>query len=188
MKQKLYRLIFTMFFCGLILVACTASAQPVVSPNATATVPASATDTLLAPTAATQDEPTYEDQQRFEQTIRGFASAIEKKDFKSAEQYCTQDFTDYIESVVNGSGALADSFGLALNKGYVLKLVEVKGYYFDGTGLPDYNISKDKPTISFHVTFEFVDSDGKKWQASGFTTGVKSGDGTYLIGGLASGL
>jgi len=186
LKQKLYRLIFTMFFCTLILVACATSPQPVVSPQA-ATVPASTTNTPLAPTAV-QDGPTYEDQQRFEQTIRDFASAIEKKDFKSAEQYCTQDFTDYIESVVNGSGALADSFGLALNKGYVLKLVEVKGYYFDGTGLPDYNISKDKPTISFHVTFEFVDSDGKKWQAGGFATGVKSGNGTYLIDGLATGL
>lgn len=174
-----------MLACGLFLVACAASVQPVASPDAAATVPA--TNSLLAPTTA-QDELTYEDQLKFEQTIRAFASAIEKKDFKSAEQYCTQDFTDYIENVAYGQGVFADSFGLAINKGYVLKLVEVRGYYFNDTGLPDYNISKDKPTLSFDVTFEFVDSDGKKWPAGGYTTGVKSDDGTYLIGGLASGL
>jgi hypothetical protein len=173
LKQKPYRLIFTMLVCALFLVACAANVQPEVSTEAS---------------TAVQNEPTYEDQLRFEQTIRDFASAIEKKDFKSAEGYCTQDFIDYIENVAYGSGVFADSFGLAINKGYDLRLVEVKGYYFNDTGQPDYNISKDKPTLSFDVTFEFVDSDDKKWEAGGYTTGVKRDDGTYLIGGFASGL
>ena len=59
-----------------------------------------------------------------------FCLGDRKKDFKLAEQYCTQDFKDYIENAASGPGYFADGFGLAVTKGYDLKLVEVKGFYF----------------------------------------------------------
>lgn len=146
---------------------------------------------LIVPalTACTANNPpSSADQQKFEQDIRSFASAVEQKDFKSAEQYCTDDFKAYIEKLTNGKGVVSDGFSDAVVHGYALTLVDVKGFYDPGTGQPDFNLSQSKPTVDFQVTFQYTNAAGKAESAGGYVKGVKGSDGVYRIGGFASGL
>jgi hypothetical protein len=180
--KKVFRIEFAAIALMMFLSACSAdSTKPDISGSNAAAI-----TTPVVITAAQIGIP-YEDQLSYEQTIRNFASAIEKKDFKLAEQYCTQDFKNYIENTLK-TGSFADPFSLAITKGYDLKLAEVKGFYYTGTSQPDYTISKDKPTLNFIVLFDYVDSNGEKGKAGGYTMGVKSADGRFLLSGFASGL
>ena len=130
--------------------------------------------------------PSYIDQLAFEQTIRDFATGVERRDYASAEQYATPDFAAYLDGLANGTGAAADGFSTAILHSLPLKLLEVKPYYDNGQCPPDFNTSSDRPTVSFLVQFEYVDAQGNKAQAGGYVQGVKGADGNYRIGGFAS--
>jgi|GEM_PF-4100662 len=176
------------------LAACGGGKTPVVSASPAVAATAAVSPSTSASAAASPADsgaktgPTYEEQQAFEKSIDSFSAAIERRDFKEAEQFCTQDYTEYLENMTNGTGGIADAFGLAISQGYPLKLKEVRGYYVTGTAQPDFDIAPEKPTVNYLVTFGYTDSSGTAHDAGGYVQGVKGTDGVYRISGFASSL
>jgi hypothetical protein len=130
---------------------------------------------------------TLEDQKTFQNAIEAFGAAIEIGDYQTAEKYCAADFKAYLESLISDQGPVTDTFSLAIVNNLPIKLVSVEGYYDEGENGLDFNITEDKPTVNFLVTFEIQQQDGQKDSAGGYTQGVRGADGEWLIGGFASG-
>lgn len=140
-----------------------------------------------APTTTAQMYwPSYTDQLAFEQTIRDFATAIERRNYTSAKQYATPEFAAYLERLTSGTSAGTDGFSMAILHGYPMMLVQLKPYYENGQCPPDFNVLQTRPTVDFLVEFDFVDAQGNHTQAGGYVEGVKGADGNYRIGGFAS--
>lgn len=196
MKKKSAVLLGAVVFALLVMLsACGSKGQKPVVPSSNSTAAASqqspaATESpaVTESPAQTSPSPTLADQQNFEKSIRSFAACIEKKDYKAAKQYCTEDFANYIQGLLDGTEPLADGFSDALLHGYTLKLSDVKGLYDNGSGAADYNISDDKPTLNFNITFEYKGANGKTHTAGGFVYPAVGKDGTLLLQGFTSDL
>lgn len=130
---------------------------------------------------------TYNDQIEVEESIKAFGNAVEIGDYNTAEEYCTPDFKDYMVNLTSGKGAVTDTFSMAIVGGLPIKLISVKGYYDEEEEGLNFNITKDKPTIHFLISFEIHKSNGEKESVEGYTQGVKDIDGKWHIEGFASG-
>lgn len=131
---------------------------------------------------------TYEDQVGVELAIKDFSKAIEKGDYEAAAEFCTSDFKEYLINLYTGNGVVADGFSAAVIDKIPLKFVSTRGYYYDETGTPNYNISIYRPTLTFNVTFEYIDKDGEKQSAGGYVYGAQEDDGKWVISGFSSSL
>jgi|GEM_PF-4343893 len=130
---------------------------------------------------------TYDDQIKVEESIKAFGKAIENGDYNTAEEYCAPDFKEYMVNLTGGNGAITDIFSMAIVEKMPIKLVLIKGYYDEGEKGLNYNITKDRPTIHFRVSFEIRKPNGQKDSADAYTQGVKGIDGKWHIEGFASG-
>jgi len=130
---------------------------------------------------------TYNDQIEVEESIKAFGEAIENGDYNTAEKYCMPDFRDYIVNLTSGKGAVTDKFSMAIVGNMTIELVSAKGYYDEGEKGLNYNITRDKPTVNFLVTFEIQKPNGEKERIEGYTQGAKDADGKWCVEGFASG-
>lgn len=122
---------------------------------------------------------TFDDQKQVEEVIRGYFSALEKKEYSTAwELTSSEQKKEYTKE-----DALKNHWGLES-----IKLVSMKGY-LPSNGVVDA-VPSNIPTIWFIATLDIQPTPDNAWNkgvSDRFVNVVKDSDGKWRIDGLATG-